>query len=158
MYKDRQLRKAKEYAFLLLKFRLRSRRELYTRLKKKKFSEDIINEILSFLEEKDFINDSRFCKEWIASRIKRSLGLKRIRGELRLKGIDPDTIDAYIQEIGPEYSEEDKVIEIVKERFDKLKDIEPLKAKRRIYGYLARRGFPPDLISDAINRICRQTY
>lgn len=147
------LQKAKNYAFLLLKFRLRSEKEIYARLKKKKFDDRIIKETLLFLKDKGFINDNYFAKAWIESRIKRPLGLRRIKEELRLKGIDKDIIDSQLGEILKGYSEEEIVAEITKKKFDKLKGVEPQKAKRRLYAYLLHRGFSPEIVIDVLNQL-----
>lgn len=146
------LEKAKNYAFLLLKFRLRSEKEIRLRLKKKKFDQGVIEETVSFLKDKDFINDNYFAKAWIESRLKRPLGLRRIKQELSLKGINKEIIDSQIEEIRRNYSEEDIVTEIAKTRFNRLKNIEPEKAKRRLYAYLLRRGFSADVIIDALHQ------
>ena len=87
----------------MLKFRQRSRKEIYDRLKKKKFDEEIINETISFLKNKGFIDDQLFAKAWIESRIKKPLGLRKIRQELNLKGIDKQIIDSQIGEIKEKY-------------------------------------------------------
>lgn len=146
------LEKARNYAFLLLKFRLRSERELYQRLKRKKFDEQIIRETLCFLKDKGFINDETFAKTWMASRLKRPLGLKRIAQELRAKGIDKEIIDSQVTEIKKSYSEQDLVSQLAKIKLDKLKDTDPRIAKRRVYAYLLRRGFPPEIVADVINQ------
>jgi len=138
---------------LLLKFRLRSRKEIYERLKRKKFSEGIIKETLDFLESKGFIDDNAFTKAWIASRLKRPLGLRRLRQELKIKGIDQAVIDSKIREIKENYNEADVVREIAEEKFDKLKGIEIQKAKKRTYDYFMRRGFSPDIVIDVINQL-----
>ena len=49
------LEKAKNYCFLLLKFRLRSEYELLERLKNKKFDCQTSEKAVSFLKEKGFI-------------------------------------------------------------------------------------------------------
>jgi regulatory protein len=152
-FKSSPLQKAKEYAFLLLKFRLRSEKELYERLKRKKFDADIIKEVLKFLKEKDFLNDKIFAKAWIDSRLKRPLGLRRIKEELKLKGIDKEIIDSQISEIKKDYPEEEIVKKIARQRLNKLKNIEPRKAKNRLYAYLLRRGFSPEIIIDVINQL-----
>jgi regulatory protein len=144
--------KAKNYAFLLLKFRLRSEKELYQRLKRKKFDEGIIRETLFFLKEKGFINDEVFAKSWIESRIKRPLGLQRVRQELRLKGIDKETIDSQISQIKKNYPEEEIVSQIAKVRLSKLKNIDARVAKRRVYAYLLRRGFSREVVTEVINQ------
>lgn len=145
------LQKAKEYAFLLLKFRLRSEKELCQRLKKKRFHEEIIRETVSFLKDKGFIDDNLFAKTWIESRLKKPLGLRKIKQELNLKGIDKEIIDTQISEIKKDYCEQDLVKKIAKVRLSKLKGIEPRKAKRRVYAYLLRRGFSPEIIIDALS-------
>jgi regulatory protein len=146
------LGKAKNYAFLLLKFRLRSEKEIYERLKRKKFAEEIIRQTLSFLKDKGFIDDRLFAKNWAESRIKKPLGLRRIRAELKLKGIDKEIIDSEISRIKQDYSEVVLVEKIAKARFDKSKGIEPQNAKRRVYAYLLRRGFSPDVVIDVLNQ------
>ena len=153
-----ELQRAKNYAFLLLKFRLRSEKEIYQRLKKKKFPENIIQETLFFLRAQKFIDDNFFAKTWIESRLKKPLGLRRIKQELKLKGLDKEIIDSQIGEIKKGYSEEGIVIKIAQQRLNKLKGIEPIKAKSRVYGYLLRRGFSPEIIIDALNQLCKQTF
>ena len=138
---------------MLLKFRLRSEKELYSRLKKKGFDEVVIKETLSFLKEKSFIDDRIFAKAWIESRLKRPLGIRRIEVELKAKGIDKEIIDNQIEAVKQGYSEEDIVSRIAQERFRKLKDIEPQKAKRRIFAYLLYRGFSPEIIVDMVNQL-----
>lgn len=145
------LQKARDYAFLLLKFRLRSEKELCQRLKKKRFDEEIIRDTVSFLKDKGFIDDDLFAKAWIESRIKKPLGLRKIRQELNLKGMDKEIIDTQISEIKKNYPEEDLVKKIAKVRLGKLKDIEPASARRRVYAYLLRRGFSPEIIIDALS-------
>lgn len=152
------LQKAKEYAFLLLKFRPRSEKEIYERLKKKKFDAEIIKEAIAFLKEKRFIDDNYFAKVWLESRLKRPLGLRRLKQELGLKGIAKEIIDSRLQEIKKKYCEGDIVREIARQRLCKLKNIEPAKVKSRIYGYLLRRGFSPDVVIDVINQLCTPPF
>jgi regulatory protein len=150
------LQKAKEYAFLLLKFRLRTEKELADRLKKKKFSEALIKETIEFLKEKKFINDKQFAKLWIESRLKKSLGLRRIKNELRIKGIGKEIIDNSLTEAQEGYSEDETIQDIVRRKIEQLKGIEPQKAKQRIYAYLVRRGFSSQAIAEAVSRIVAQ--
>lgn len=153
MKKNASLERAKQYAFLLLKFRQRSEKELYQRLKKKNFKEGIIKEALAFLREKAFIDDKSFARAWINERIKRHYGLRRLSRELKIKGIDEQTAAGILQELKESYSEEEIVRGLAKEKFDRIKGIEPRKAKRRIYSYLLRRGFSPEIIIECINNL-----
>jgi len=145
--------KARAYAFLLLKFRLRSENELKSRLKQKGFSQDLAADTVSFLKDKEFIDDRVFAKGWVFSRLKRPLGLRKIRQELAQKGIAKEIIQDALAQASQDYPESQIVSQLAKQRFSKLKGIEPLKAKARVYGYLMRRGFSPDLIGDVIKEL-----
>jgi regulatory protein len=143
--------KAREYAFLLLKFRLRSSRELADRLSRKKFPAGVTRQVVSFLEEKGFLDDKAFTKAWIASRAAKRFGARRIRQELVRKGIAGELIEEGLRELGERRSEEETVREVAGEKFRKLKDVDPRTAKRRIYAYFLRRGFSPETVIDILN-------
>jgi regulatory protein len=148
---------AKAYAFLLLKFRLRSEGELESRLKRKKFSPEVVKKTASFLKEKKFIDDVLFARGWIQSRLRRSLGARRITTELKLKGINKEIIERELSLFKENYSEQEVVTRLAEERLKKLKTTEPRSAMRRVYAYLARRGFSPEIITDVLHNLCRQT-
>jgi len=149
---------AREYAFLLLKYRQRSVEELKLRLKNKKFSETVIKGTVNFLKEKRFLDDAQFSRAWISSRLKRPYGLRRIKQELRLKGVDREIIETQAGNLSRDYSEPDIVEEIVIRKADNLKGLEPVKARQRLYSYLIRRGFTPEIVIEKINRLCKPTY
>ena len=146
---------ARQYAFLLLKFRPRSSKEISQRLKRKDFDPKTIKEVASYLEEKGFLNDREFTRAWIESRTKRGFGFKRIRRELGLKGIDKQIIDSQIQEIRKTYSEQDTLARLAEARWHRLKGLKPQKAKQRLFGYLNRRGFSPELIIEAVKNLAK---
>lgn len=141
---------ARAYAFLLLKFRLRSENELKGRLKQKGFSEELSQDTVNFLKDKEFIDDRVFAKGWVAARLRRPFGLRKIRQELMQKGLDKEIIDHSLSQVKEHYNESQIVSQLAQQRFSKLKGIELLKAKARVYAYLMRRGFSPDIISDIV--------
>ncbi len=144
-------KEALEYAFFLLKFRLRTEREILERLRRKKFDEGIAGQVVSFLKEKRYIDDSGFARAWIESRLNKPLGVKRIIQELRRKGIDNGIIGREMEKAAAGYSETKVVEKLAKEKFEKLKGLDIQKAKRRIYAYLLRRGFNADAVIDAVS-------
>lgn len=145
--------KARAYAFLLLKFRLRSENELRARLKQKGFSAELAESTVNFLKDKEFIDDRVFARGWVSSRLKRPLGLRKIRQELVQKGLAKEVIQEALAQANEDYPESQIVSQLAKQRFSKLKSIAPLKAKARVYGYLMRRGFAPDIIQEAMKEL-----
>jgi len=147
------IEKARAYSFLLLKFRLRSEGELYERLKRKKFDEETIDATLAFLKGKGFLDDGYFAKSWVNSRLKKNLGSRRIKEELRLKGINREIIERELRRIKADYPEAEVVKGILNSKFKKISSEDPLKAKRRIYAYLLRRGFSSEVVLEALNNL-----
>lgn len=150
--------KAREYAFLLLKYRLRSEQELLQRLKQKGFSEELCRDTVDFLKDRKFIDDRIFARGWVASRLKRPFGLRRIKQELIQKGLDKEVIEDTLSRyrgqspLEEDYDEGSILRRLAEQRFSKLKGVEPLKARQRVYAYLMRRGFSPDLINSIVTK------
>ncbi len=144
---------ARAYAFLLLKFRLRSEAELKARLKLKGFPELLAQDTVDFLKDREFIDDRVFAKNWVAARLKRPLGIRRIRQELLAKGLDKQVIEEALGQVKEDYSESRIVSELARQRFAKLTNVDLQKAKARVYGYLLRRGFSPDIVGEEINKL-----
>ncbi len=137
----------------MLKFRARSETEIYDSLKRKKFDEEIIRQTCKSLKEKRFIDDDCFAQQWIASRLRKPFGLRRIRRELILKGIADSVIESNIAKITNNYSEEDIILNIAKAKLSKFTGQDTDKEKKRLYGYLLRRGFSSEAIMDVINEL-----
>jgi regulatory protein len=135
---------------------LRSEKELSERLIRKKFPKDVVSKVVSFLKEKRFLDDKVFAKIWVNTRLNQPLGFRRIRQELKLKGIENEVIEGRIEEARKNYSEEEIVKDLASLRLSKLKSIEPVKARNRTFAYLIRRGFSPEIIIDVLNSICKQ--
>lgn len=151
--REEVVQKAHAYAFLLLKFRLRSEQEIAERLKKKGFSAEVAAETIAFLKEKQFLNDFAFSKAWITARITRHIGLRRIEQELKAKGVSKEVIQAHFESLKGNYNEAAEVERICQERINRLKGVQWPVAKRRVYAYLLRRGFSAQRAQDALNQI-----
>lgn len=142
--------KAKQYCFLLLKFRMRSSKEIIARLRGKKFDDAVIAKTISFLKEKKLLDDEVFARVWIESRINKPLGFALLKRELLAKGITVKIIDNVIAQLKCNYSEKTVVLETAKRRLSRLSQEDSLKAKKRVYGYLLRRGFSPEIVIEVL--------
>ena len=149
------LEAAKNYAFLLLKFRLRSEQELRSRMKQKKYPPEVISATIDFLKEKSFIDDTIFTRAWLESRLKRSIGLRRVKNELKLKGVNAALIEQSIAATKGTYLEDEVVADLIRNKARALKGLDAQKAKQRMYAFLIRRGFSPDVIVDNLNQILK---
>lgn len=152
---EEQLKKAISYAFLLLKYRMRSQQELRGRLLRKKFPEDITEACLAFLRDKHFINDEDFARAWVESRIKKPLGLRRIRQELKIKGIKEEFI-RQAEALLNDYNEEKVVLALARKRLNRSLHEPKEKIRQRLYNYLVLRGFSPDTVLEVLRKLIKQ--
>ncbi|MFH1045631.1 MAG: regulatory protein RecX [Candidatus Omnitrophota bacterium] len=151
MQPEREYTKAKDYAFKLLSYRQRSSAELRRRLEKKGFTQPVIAETITYLGELNYINDAEFARVWIQERLRtRPQGKTLLRYQLRQKGVDKELIDAALQECAQTYDEGAAAKGLALSRRKKYRGLAPLKAKRRIYDYLRRRGFSSEAIMQAL--------
>ncbi len=138
------------YALLLLKFRPRSEYELCQRLERKGFSESVVKEAIVLLRQKRLVDDFQFARFWVECRIRKALGVSRIKQELKVRGVSSSLIEQAIKNFADKYSEKEAVEGLAFSRWEKLKHIEHGKAKRRLFSYLLRRGFSSDIVQEAV--------
>ena len=151
MIRPKDLSSAKRIAYQLLKFRARSEREIRDRLRQKGFTAEIINQAVDRLYQLKYLNDRDFALAWANSRLLKPLGLRRIAFELKEKGISQEIIKETLGGIKEKYREYDIVMELTKTKLKKMKDVDDYKAKRRVYSFLARRGFNLDIINEVMD-------
>jgi regulatory protein len=138
--------RAREAALDLLSYRIRSVAELKRRLVRKDFPPDVAEECVAALAAAGLVDDTLFAESFIRDRINfRPRGRAGLARELRAKGVDAETAHAAIGEVleGEDVSEIDLAREVAS-RFAVRAGEDPLRARRRLYGRLARRGFSGD--------------
>ncbi|MCP4649894.1 MAG: regulatory protein RecX [PVC group bacterium] len=135
------LGQAKNYAFRLLNFRLRSKREVKNKLKSKDFPTHIIKEVLDFLVDLRYVDDLNFAQLWVSSRLRTKPRSKRfLRYELLKKGVNKEIIETVLAPI--DSAQEITIArEAAENKMRTLKKLDKAVIKRRLFGYLQRRGF-----------------
>ncbi|MBN3038875.1 MAG: regulatory protein RecX [Candidatus Omnitrophica bacterium] len=151
MVTDKDFNKAKAASLRLLAYRQRSVKEIKDRLKKKGFSDLVINKTVEYLTALNYLDDREFARFWIQDRIRtRPQGMSLLRYQLRQKGISREIIKESLSEYAGDYDEYEAAKKLVALRSRRYRGLDPQKSKRRLYDYLCRRGFSQDVISQAI--------
>ena len=149
-----EIKKAKDYAFKLLSYRPRSIKEIRNRLKKKDYSSKVILEVIKSLKRLKFLNDKEFSRMWVESRINtRPMGRYRLKQELIQKGIDRDLIEKTLSSYREK--EEIKLVrELAQRKLGKsYQNLDEVTTKRRLHGFLQRRGFSYDIIQEVMKEL-----
>jgi regulatory protein len=144
--------KAIEAALRLLVVRPRSEHELRDRLKRKDYDPETIDLALDRVRGWGYLDDADFARRWVENRVQhRPRGERMLKQELRVKGIDPETINEVIEEA--EIDEVAAAIAVAEKAASRLRGLDPQVARRRLTGQLARRGFGYDAIRQALKQV-----
>lgn len=139
---------ARDYALRLLAIRPRSVREMRDRLQRKGYEKPEIEATVADLAELELLDDRKFAGQWVESRMAlRPMGQARLRAELTAKGVDRGIIDAILSKYGSEFDEKSSALALARKKLRALKGLEPEVARRRLAGFLSRRGFTAGTVS-----------
>lgn len=147
---------AREAALRLLAHRPRSRSELAGRLKRRDVPAHVISACLDALEKEGLVDDEAFARMWVRDRLRlKPRGRGALLVELRRKGVTRDVARQAVDEVftDEEVRDGDLAVEAalgwlrrqgprVRQALRQPPFEDPReKARRRLYGYLSRRGF-----------------
>jgi regulatory protein len=144
--------RAREMAVRLLAVRPRTTAELRTRLRRNGVAGHEIGMVIVDLTAAGYLDDLAFARAWVTGRMaSRLCGLRRLRWELRRKGLPPPIIEQAIREAlgeeGPSAAEERCARAVIERRLPPYRRLAPEVRIRRLAGLLARRGFASSTIA-----------
>lgn len=154
-------------ALNLLSYSARTRAELRRRLRQKGFRPARIDPCLDRLEEKGFIDDEAVAASFIRDRLRhRPRGKVALSSELRAKGVARDVVERTIDQVFEDEETDDLALAcsvaegwVARQSPDILDALASAdrhearaKARRRLLGYLGRRGFRGAPLNAGIDR------
>lgn len=150
---EKELARAKDAAYRYLTHRPRSRAEIEAKLRDKDFDEAVINAVLSGLIRLGYLDDEKFARLWAESRVRlRAFGRRRIERELRVKGIDPSIIRETIDGVFAADHEIDIAKKAAARKAAGMNSLDRETRRRRVAGFLERKGFPYDVIREVLKK------
>jgi len=153
-----------------LETRSRSISEVRRRLATAGYRTELVEGAIARLVELGMLDDAAFARAWVESRDRaRPRGERALRQELRLKGIDPAVVDEVLAErdgagdggdagepaTSPDADAADRLLARSARLLARVAD--PRARRRRAYALLARNGFDPDTVVDALRRYVAST-
>jgi len=151
--------KALNYAFLLLKYRARSRHEIVSRLKEKGYSLVISGKVIGYLKENNYINDKKFTCLFVVNALDKDWGPVRIDSNLKKLGISVQLRKQALKE-NSDYT--DRVRDIIEKRLEYYQKIKPnasvVKIWQKIVMYLVRKGFDYATINKEMDNLGRRRF
>ena len=153
---NEQLQKAKDAAYNYLSYRARSVKEVRDKLAQKEFAEEIIEQVVDDLQRQKLLNDREFARRFVEARLSRANGSRKLAQELRRKGIETEIIDEVLGEFAATLDSEERAMGLLGKQAWRYRGLERDKAKRRMLGFLARRGYDAQMARSAVDKVWQE--
>lgn len=128
-----------------------SRWELEKTLLSRELDEDVVEAELDRLEGVGLINDAALAETFVRTQHDRKgLGRGAITAELRRRHVDQEHIDAALEQVDDD-DEQDRATELAIKRAGQLSSYDLETAKRRLHGFLSRKGYSSGVVRAAID-------
>ena len=136
-----------------LKPKTYTKSEIERQLEREGFSAGTIETSIEELIRSGHIRDRKYAENWVVRRQKSNpRGKTLLKHELVDKGIDKETAEQVVATV--EAEDETKVaLQIAQKRAKQYKRLPTHVAKRRLHGFLARRGFGSDIVRQVLEQI-----
>jgi regulatory protein len=104
----------------------------------------IADRVFGRLVEKGYVDDEKFTRFWVENRNQvKGVSARRLKAELRAKGVDAATIESALSESNRD--DTDELTKMLRRKRHKYDD------EQKLIAYLARQGFAYDDIKAALN-------
>jgi len=142
-------------AIKLLTIKPRSVAELRERLLQgKNTNADIVETVISRLEEYGYLNDERFAFSYASLKVKqRPVGRRRLERDLKLKKVENSVAEGALELVYAETPEEQLIDAAIEKRIRvRGKPKSRIEAKK-LFDHLLRQGFEFELVSDKVRAL-----
>ncbi|MEN4011213.1 MAG: RecX family transcriptional regulator [Chloroflexota bacterium] len=147
---------AYQRALLILSYRARSEHELRQKLSQKGFEAQVVNQVVVRLKSERYLGDAEFAQLWTDNRSQfRPRSQRLLRYELKQKGVSEEHIEKALETV-----EDESVLayQAGARYARRLTGVEHELFRKRLTGFLARRGFSYGTIAPVITRIWSEMH
>ena len=149
-------RKAYDYALYLLAARGYTTRNLRRKLTHKEYESAEVEAVMTRLIDSGLLDDARYAREYARQKLlSGAVSVRRVQRELAVKGISQEMARAATDEVmADEPVDIQKSIETAaRKKFSAMGDLPEHVKRRRVFAFLARRGFEISDIKRAVDRL-----
>ena len=146
--KDVVLKRAKLRAMHLLTDMARTESQLRDKLKRNMYPEDVISQAIAYVKSFGYINDEAYIENFIQSK-RETKSRKEIYALLLGKGVSSEQIDLVFEQCYEKNTEQEAISRLIRKRNVDILHVSEQEL-RKLYGYLARKGFQYDDIRQVI--------
>ena len=142
--------RAKKKALAILDKTMSSKEQIRTKLRRNDFCDEVIDKVISLLEEYNLLNDYEYAKAYISS-YQNKKSIRELKFELQKRGIDRDIIEELVSNIDSSEMEIAKIEKIVRKYRDSEGNI-PIEKRQKIMASLYRKGYDKNNILRVLDK------
>ncbi len=146
---------AYQRALKLLEYRPRAEAEVRKKLTEHQFPEAVVEAVLERLRRSGLVDDTRFAQAWVENRSEfRPRSRRALQVELRQHGLDDEAAADALSEVDDDALALQAAVKYAR----KLKDTEWLDFRRKLTGFLARRGFTYEVAAPVVRQVWQERH
>lgn len=147
--------KAFNAAVRYLGYRARSQHEIEKYLADKEYAEEVIEATVVRLYDYNYLDDEAFARAWLNDReILKPKGARALRYELKQRGVTEEIITLVLEEL----NEEESAWKAVQSKLPNWLTLDEQTMRKKINGFLGRRGFNYDAIRYVVDEAMKLRY
>lgn len=141
---------AYQRAIRFLNYRPRTENEIRKNLLKHNVPETVIDDVVQRLQRAGMLDDKRFADAWVENRADLHPRSRRaLAYELKQRGVDQQLIQQSLAQV----DDDQAAYQAALRRSRKLQGLDWQDFRKKMYGYLARRGFDYETSAPVVNRV-----
>lgn len=141
----KELEQAKQAGLKYIAGRMHTRREVKEYLQKKGYAGELVQEVLSFLDEYGYLDDAVYCRSWIHDRIQfHPCGRQKMAAELAKKISDKALIQQSLEEYFPNEIEAELALNLA---LKKIRSSRSIPRRDQLARFLYTKGFSGSVVS-----------
>lgn len=150
--------KAKVTALDYIAYRPRTEQEVRQKLWKEEYSDFVADQVVERLYELNYLDDAGYAREYVRGRLaSKGYGPVRLQQELKKRGVADALIDDALDDLLSEEEALEAARKHARTKWDRLDPAEDAhKRRRKLIGYLRRRGFTFDTIRRVAEEVERE--
>ena len=153
-----EVHQAKEKALALIAKKDRTVAEVKRHLVRQKVDPGIIELVIVDLQRLKLLDDRAFAKRWIEMRLDYPAGKAKFAEDLANKGVEEPIITQVLDEFGEQLESGRAAANLLRKQAHRYVNLEERKARQRMYGLLARRGFDGETAVEAVDQGLREIH
>jgi regulatory protein len=152
-----EFQRARDLGLAYLAGRARSVHEMRQTLEQKGVAAEIGGQVIAEFTRLGLLDDRKLARDLVEVRLERQpAATARLGDELRQRGLEPAVVAEVLAEFGAVLDSAETAKELLRRQSRRYAGLDEVKARRRMFGFLARRGYDQDTVQAAVDAVWKE--